>query len=219
VELVFDLYLEHGTDCGNAARAELTVLTPLDAGADLGNVSLEGVWRSSDGLPPAVETMLGDLLGRILDGVDFDLVRLPGVLDHIEPKVITMLPSKVHLSRVERDTVHVPSATNSLDFNVARPPLVQGFYGAKYVEPRFVVDVVGRIGVAPLGSLVLEDPVDGPVADFFVGAQFIVGVITVTFGSLTLGLCDFIAQKAAFWFLLGAGGTGGAAVGFALTGC
>jgi hypothetical protein len=219
VELVFDVYLEHGTDGGNTTRAKLTVLTPLDTGADLWNVGLEGVWRGSNGFPPAVEAMLGDLGSRILDGVDFDLVRLPSVLDHVEPKVIAMLPGKVHLGRVERDTVHVPSATNSLDFNVARPPLLQGFYGAKYVEPRFVVDVVGGIRIAPLGSLVLEDPVDGPVADFFVGAQFIVGVITVTFGSLTLGLCDFIAQKAAFWFLLGAGGTGGAAVGFALTGC
>jgi len=73
------------------------------------------------------------------------------------------------LGRVERDTIHVPSAVNALDFNVTRLLLLLGFYGAQYIEPGLVVDMVGRIGIAPLRALVLEYPMDGPIADFSVG--------------------------------------------------
>ncbi len=61
---------------------------PSDARADLDGVGFEAVKRSRDGFPTTVEAVLSDLLGRVLNGVDFDLFWGTRVLDDVEPEVL-----------------------------------------------------------------------------------------------------------------------------------
>jgi hypothetical protein len=132
--------------------------------------------------------------------MDSDTCGFSCVLDDAEPKLVAVLSGEVELRWVKRHSVEVPVTIYAFNLNVAGRG--QPFFLGEDVEARKIADVVRGVWSAALLNLELDNPVDGPVTDFFVGGQVVVGRVLLPLFGFSLSVGGGVAEESALWLLV-----------------